>query len=251
MSCLHPNPPDCFTQPDCPNEFGCPSNRCPDFQIKRGDTQPPLRVSISDENGPVDFTGLVIEANMWANAKLKTNITALTTSISFADNIGFQQVLTNDIILLNRARNPEQMRVVGFDEDNSLVIVERGVNNTIPSDWKKGTCLNIFRIMNAPALSELVYDDITQVDGTIDCNQLMESNLVYEWDQYGTCTQGCYWFEFKVLKMSSDIVIPSVIPTCFLGVGVEWTRRYPSCNSLLIKICDSNTVEIVTPLSTT
>jgi hypothetical protein len=251
MNCK-PSSTGCNTGNNCPRCDGCIDGVCPDFQIKRNDTRPAFKVSVEDENGPMDLTGLVIEANMWATGKLKANITDLDTTLALADNIGFCQILTNDIILMDRARGPEQMRITGFDEDNSLVLVERGYNGTVPQAWKKGTVMRIFRLMNAPALSELLYEDVTQVDGTVDCNVLTDSNLIYEWNVNDTCISGCFSFEFKVLKLvDGPIIAPSVIPDCFLGVGVEWTRRFPPCGEFLIKVCDSPTSEVSIPLSTT
>lgn len=252
MSCIKPNPPGCVSNPNCPSPDGCPPNVCPDFEIKRNDTRPPFKVAITETDGdPIDLTGLVVEANMWVDAKLKANITALSTSLQFADNIGFNRILVNDIILVNAARSAEQMLVTGFDEVNKIVFVERGINNTTPQDWAKGTCLQIFRIMNAPALSELVFDDELQVDGTFNCNVLVDSFLVYEWTANDTCVAGCFWFEFKVLKMTTaPVTVPSVAPECFLGLGVEWVRRFPTCGAYLIKICNSPTSEFFVPPST-
>ncbi len=200
----------------------------------------------------MDLTGLVVEANMWANAKLKKDITALDTSLALADNIGFCQIMQNDIILMERTRAPEEMRITGFDETNNLIFVERGYNGTVPQSWKRGTPMKIFRFMNAPALSEMLYDDETQVDGTVNCNVLTDSFLVYEWNVNDTCVPGCFSFEFKVIKMSdSPPVIPSVTPACYLGVGVEWTRRFPNCGEFLVKVCNSPTSETFIPPSTT
>jgi hypothetical protein len=237
---------------DCPDCFGCVPGVCPDFQIKRNDTRPAFKVSVQENGEPIDLTGLVVEANMWANAKLKNNITALDTSLSLANNIGFCQILPNDIILMDRPRGAEQMRIIGFDETNNLVFVERGFNGTVPQDWNRGQTMRIFRFMNAPALAEMLFDDVTQVDGSVDCNVLVESLLVYEWNVNDVCIPGCFSFEFKVLKMSSGPVsVPSVIPNCFLGVGVEWTRRFPNCGEFIIRICDSPTAEVIIPPSTT
>ena len=250
MSCVNTSPPGCSSAINCPGCDGC-GTACSDFQIKKNDTRPPFKVAVSDENGPIDLTGLVIEANMWANAKLKRNISALDTSLALADNIGFCQILPNDIILMDRARAPEQMRIIGFNEDCSLVFIERGFNGTVPQCWKRGTSMRIFRIMNAPALSELVYEDVTQVDGTVDCNVLSDSFLVYEWNVNDTCINGCFSFEFKVIKMSDGPVnVPSIFPNCYLGVGIEWTRRFPPCGEFLIKICESPTSESFIPPST-
>ena len=252
MSCVQTSPPGCTSAaPNCPQCDGCIPGVCPNFIIKRGDTKPVFRVSVEDENGPIDLTGLVIEANMWADAKLKTNIVALDTSLALADNIGFCQILPNDIILVNNVRSPEQMRIVGFDEVGSLVFVERGYNGTTPQAWKKGTPLRIFRIINGAALSEMVYDNITQVDGSVQCNVLIESDLIYEWSVNDTCAAGCFHFEFKVLKMSPPVIVPSVATLCFLGIGVEWTRRFPNCGDWWIQICDTPTTETYTQPSTT
>lgn len=253
MSCIRVSPPGCVTQQsNCPDCYGCVPNVCPNFQIKRFDTKPPFRVSIEDENGPMDLTGLVIEANMWASGKLKKTILPLDVSLSLADNIGYCQILVNDVIVMQRTRSPEQMRIIGFDESNSLVLVERGFNGTVPQKWDRGTVMRIFRIMNGAAMSEMLYDDVTNVDGTVDCNVLSESLLVYDWNINDTCSPGCFSFEFKVLKMSdTPVVIPSVIPACYLGTGVEWSRRYPTCSDFIVKICDTPTMEIVAPISTT
>jgi hypothetical protein len=253
MSCVNVGSTGCASSAaDCPDCFGCSPSVCPDFQIKRNDTRPPFKVSVEENGHPMDLTGLVIEASMWANAKLKNTITAMDTALAFANNIGFCQILPNDIILMDRPRSPEQMRIVGFDEINSLVFVERGFNGTVPQAWGKGQLMRIFRFMNAPAMAEMLFDDITNVDGTVDCNALTESFLVYEWNVNDTCIPGCFSFEFKVLKMSSGPVsVPSVTPMCFLGVGVEWTRRFPNCGEFIIKVCDSPTSEIIIPPSTT
>lgn len=251
MSCVNVSPPGCASNASCADCYGCDPNICPDFQIKKNDTRPAFKVSVEDNDEPMDFTGLVIEANMWANAKLKCNITALDVSLSLANNIGFCQILPNDIILMDRSRSPEQMRIISFDEVNGLIFVERGYNGTIPQSWNRGQPMRIFRFMNASAMAEMFYDDITQVDGTVDCNTLVSSFLVYEWNVNDVCVPGCFSFEFKVLKMSSGpITVPSVAPPCFLGVGVEWTRRFPSCGEFLIKICDSPTSEVIIPPST-
>ena len=225
--------------------MGCPPGVCPDFQIKRHDTVPPFKYSVEDENGdPMDLTGLVLEANMWLCAKFKANVADNDTTFSLADNIGFEQILVGDIIIPDRVRSPEHMRVIGFDEDAKTIEVERGYNDTIPSAWKKGTPMRIFRILNAPAVTEMKYEDITQVDGCVLHDQLVESFLIYEWNANDTCVPGCFWFEFKLLKMATGpVVIPSVTPVCTSGVGVEWVRRFPVCGEFLIKICDSPTAE--------
>lgn len=245
MSCLTVSPPNCGQSAACPDNMGCPPGVCPDFQIKRHDTIPPFKVSVEDDSGPMDLTGLVLEANMWVCAKLKANITDSDTTLQFADNKGFDQILVNDIIIPDRVRSTEQMRVIGFDEDLKTVEVERGYNGTTASAWKKGTGLRIFRILNAQAATEMVYEDVTQVDGCVLQNQLAESFLVYEWNANDTCVPGCFWFEFKLLKMmDGPIIVPSITPVCTTGYGVEWVRRFPVCGEFLIKICNSPTAEM-------
>src|SRR6516225_3178073 len=100
MSCLSVSPPACGTNTNCPTIDGCIPGRCPDFQIKRNDTKPHFKISVTDDDGePLDLTGnYIVEANMWACAKLKADVTSSTTSLPFADNIGFYQILPNDII---------------------------------------------------------------------------------------------------------------------------------------------------------
>lgn len=195
----------CVSQDVCLSKDGCPPGRCPDFIIRRHDTRPPLKVSVEDCNGPFDLQGLVIEVNMWALARLKTAITADDTYFRLADDIGFEQIMVGDIIVFDRARLPEHMLVTAFDETNKLVQVQRGYHATTPSDWTKGQLMRIFRVMNAPATAELTYQDIQQVDGTTDRDVLSEASMVYEWQPEDTCLAGCYWLEFKVLKMI-DIV---------------------------------------------
>lgn len=251
MSCVNTSPPGCASAPNCPDCYGCTAGVCPDFQIKQNDTRPAFKVSVQEGDDPMDLTGLVVEASMWANAKLKNNIGPLDTSLQLVNNIGFCQILPNDIILMDRSRSGEQMRITGFDEVNSLIFVERGYNGTVPQNWNRGQKMRIFRFMNSPAMAEMTFDDVTQVDGTIDCNVLTDSYLVYEWNVNDTCVPGCFSFEFKVIKMSSGpIVVPSVIPNCFLGVGVEWTRRFPNCGEFLVKVCHSPTAEVIIPPST-
>lgn len=246
MSCLRPTPPNCGLPPGCPDLFGCLPGRCPDFEIKRNDTKPVFKVPVTNDDGdPLDLTGLVLEANMWACAKFKKDVQSTDTSFQLADNIGFEQILVNDIIIPDRVRSPEHMLVVGFDENSRTVDVARGHDDTTPSFWKRGTPMRIMRIMNAPATTEMLYDDVTQPDGCVIPNQLSESFLIYEWTADDTCVPGCFWMEFKLIKMASGpIVIPSVTPVCFSGVGVEWVRRFPVCGEYLVKICPSPTMEL-------
>lgn len=244
MSCLRTTNTGCGTSSNCVDKFGCPPGVCPDFEIKRHDTKPVLKVEVTDENNdPMDLTDLILEASMWAKAKLKAEIDGTDTSIQLADNIGFEQILVDDIIVPVRVRSPEYMLVTGFDEANKTITVERGHLGTTPDTWIKGTELRIFRFLNSPATTEMVLQDVLQVDGTTEEDVVTASYLIYEWSANDTCVPGCFWLEFKLLKMSDDASAPSVTPVCTSGVGVEWVRRYPACGEYLIKICDSPSAE--------
>jgi hypothetical protein len=242
----------------CPDKFGCHPNGAFDFCIKRHDTKPAFKVAVEDCDGPMDLTGLVLEVSMWAKAKLKADITSSVLSFKLADNIGFEQIAVGDIIVMQRVRAPEQMLVVDFDETNSLVVVERGYHGTPTSSFKKGTPLRIFRVLNAPGSTEMDVEDIQQVDGTVLTDQITESRLVYEWAARDTCLPGCYYLEFKLLKMLSTTAVDSSTAVsqtgsytdfqmgCTVGTGVDWVRRYPnnSCG-YYIKIVDTPTSENV------
>jgi hypothetical protein len=191
----------CKSQSFCPDKFGCVDGVCPDFVIRRHDTKPPLRVKVEDCDGPMSLQGLVVEVNMWALAKLKIAITTTDDYFRLADDVGFEQVMVGDIIVMDRARMPERMLVTAFDETNKLVKVQRGYHGTTPSAWKKGSVLRIFRVLNATGESELVFGDVTGVDGVTETDVLQEAHLVYEWQVEDTCLPGCYWLEFKLLKM--------------------------------------------------
>ena len=245
--------------PGCPDKGGCPPGVCPDFIIKRHDVRPSFRVKIDDCDGPMDLTDLVLEASMWAKAKFKKAVTADAEYFGLADDIGFDQVMVGDVIIVDRARLPEKMLVTAFDEVNKLIKVTRGYHGTTPAAWKRGTPLRIIKFMGATAQTEMLYQDIIQVDGTTLTNQLTDSFFIYEWGATDTCLPGCYYLEFKLLKMteevsmlSSDEIIPSftspdLTPTdfgCGLGLGVEWVRRFPvSSEGFLIQIVDSPTAE--------
>jgi hypothetical protein len=149
----------------------------------------------------MDFRGLIVEVNMWALAKLKSAIDESDEYFRLADDIGFEQVMVGDIISMERVRMPEKMLVIGFDEENKLIKVQRGYHGTTPAKWKKGTVMRIFRVLNAPAQSEIVLEDRTSPDGVVEKDVIAESYLIYEWQPEDTCLPGCYWLEFKVLKM--------------------------------------------------
>lgn len=195
MSCI----PDYI---GCVSQDGCPPGVCPYFQIRRFDTRPELRLDITTCEGvPTDLTGLVCEASMWAKGRLKKKLLAADTTFALADGVGFNQVAVGDVIVTARARSPEQMLVTGFDEDLKLVEVQRGYNGSAITDHPKGTALKMFRVLNAVAGTEMVKEDIPQVDGTIQDGVLTRSTLVYEWAAADTELAGCYWFEFKLLSL--------------------------------------------------
>lgn len=191
----------CQPQSVCLSKDGCPKDRCPDFVIRRHDTKPPFKVQVEDCEGSFDLQGLVIEVNMWALAKLKSNISESDTYFRLADDIGFEQVMVGDIIVVDRVRLPERMLVIAFDEANKLIQVQRGYHGTTASAWTRGQTIRIFRVLNATAQAEIVYEDVRQVDGILEKDVLVGSYLIYEWQPEDTCLPGCYWLEFKVIKM--------------------------------------------------
>lgn len=246
----------------CPDKLGCPPDQCPDFVIRRHDTKPDFKFDVEDCDGPIDLTDLVCEASMWVKAKLKKSITVDDTYIGLADGIGFEQAQVGDVIVMSRARAPEQMLVTGFDENNKLIQVQRGYNGSLVSPYAKGSALRMFRVLNSVATTEMVKEDIPQVDGTTKNDVITRSSLVYEWLSADTCLPGCYWFEFKLLKMmdsggmmlgdgsiSTPISFISYTPSqtgCGMGDGVQWVQRYPTNgDGFLIKIVDSPTAENV------
>lgn len=253
---------------NCSGTFGC-TDTCPDFVIKRHDTKPPFKVALQDCAGAVaegmDSEYLLAEVSIWAKAKLKTAITVNDTYFALADHAGFDQMLTGDIIIMDRVRRPEQMKVLGFDEINKLVQIERAYNNTEASAWAKGTGMKIFRAKDSVATVEKVYEDVLNIDGTTTHDKLTGVYMVYEWQPNDTCVPGCFMLEFKLLEMVPPIppnvefthlgalsisVIPSFTPStyslvdfgCIVGEDVEWVRRYPSTKEgFLIQVIDSPT----------
>ena len=250
----------------CPSKDGCPPGVCPDFTLKRHDTKPPMKVGVDTcDDGAFDLTDatLAVEVSMWAKSKLKKEISNSDSFFSLANNIGFDQIMVGDIIVMERVRQPEHMLVTAFDEVNNFVQVQRGYNATPTSAWKKGNPLRIFRVMNAYGEIEIVTEDVMQIDGTVAEDQISDSFLIYEWTPNDTCLPGCFWMEFKLLKltqstelamMSSNIsTTPSFTPStlsstdfgCKIGDGVEWVRRFPSdSEGFLVKITDSPTAEL-------
>lgn len=253
----------CSPQPNgCADEFGCVPGVCPDFVIRRNDNKPSFRVMMEDCNGPMDLTGLVLEATMWAKGKIKKSISQDDTYFSLADNIGFNQIMVGDIIFMDQARLPEKMLVIAFDETNKLVEVQRGYHGTNIQSWKKGTPLRIMKFIGATAQTEMLYQDVIEMDGTTTQDVLMDSFFIYEWGPSDTCLPGCYYLEFKLIKMLDDdppLNLPfssSIIPSftdpnltpgdfgCGIGTGVEWIRRFPVFGEgFLIQITESPTSE--------
>jgi hypothetical protein len=244
----------------CPDAFGCSGPA--DFWIKRHDTKPPFKIKVTECDGtPMDLTGLILEASMWYRAKLKRDLEITDTYFALADNIGFDQCKVGDIIVMDRVRAPEQMLITGFDENLKLIQVQRGYNGSIISQFKKGTVLRVFRVLNAIATTEMDKESITQIDGKTLDNVLTESRLVYEWLAPDTCLPGCFYFEFKLIKMTDDSTMDSLMLTpstpsfisytaeemgCDAGSGVEWVRRFPTdSDGYVIRIFDSPTAENV------
>jgi len=245
----------------CVDQYNCSSNICPDFKIRRNDTKPDLRIKIEDCDGPIDLTDLVLEASMWANGKLKNAISDSDTYISLADNIGFNQIMIGDVIVIDRPRQTEHLLVTAFDETNSYIQVERGYHSTLAQSWKKGQTLKIIKFMNVSAVTEMILEDIINIDGTTTNDVLTESFLVYNWQATDTCLPGCYMLEFKLMKMVATMTVstltssvanpsftdPSLVDYhCGLPTNVEWIRRFPTdAEGYKIKIYDSPTNELL------
>ena len=261
---------------NCPDSLGCVAGVCPDFIIRRHDTKPDFKLKIEDCDGPLDLTDLVLEASMWAKGKLKASVSENDTYFALADNIGFNQIMVGDTIKMNRLRLPEEMLVIAFDEKNNLVQVQRAYHGTTAQEWAKGDSLVIIKFMNATAVVEMVYEDVLELDGTTTPDVLIESYFKYEWSATDTCLPGCYYLEFKLIKMVEEEILsvqtipdvsvipsfivikgisvipvftsPSLIPSNFgcsgLSEEIEWMRRYPTDQEgFLIKISDSFTSE--------
>lgn len=213
----------------CGGSGACPET--PDFCIKRHDTRPSFRVSVSDCDGVLDLTdeNLVLEASMWFETKIKSAINQSATVISFADNIGFNQVLVGDLIVTNSVRYPEKMVVSSIDEVAKTVTVQRGQNGSTAQPLGRGASLNVFRFVDSPAEIESVFGDITNLDGTVN-NELLDTFLVFNWEGNQTSLPGCYRMEFKLMRIS-----PST-------ADVEWTKRFPlGSPGFLINVVDSAT----------
>ncbi len=220
----------------CNSSGGCNNNtngcsRISDFCIKRNDTKPSFKIAVSDCDGVVDLTdeNLVLEASMWLESKLKANIDNSATTIQFADNIGFDQVSVGDIVIAASPRNSEKMLILSIDETAKSITVQRGYSLPPSAQpWQKGTALKIFKFLDEPAEIESVFEDVTQIDGSVQ-NELVETFMVFNWQNNQTNLAGCYLLEFKLIMIS--------------GLGdVVWTKRTPmSENGFLINIIDSST----------
>jgi hypothetical protein len=214
---------------------GCASSDCPripDFCIKRYDSRPYLKVSMEDCDGVVDLTdpNLVLEANMWFSAKLKSPVSVSSSSFSFADNLGFDKVLVGDVVVMDRTRNPERMLVSAIDEAAKTVTVQRAYGGTVAQAWPRGSAMRVFRFMNAQSTIESLYGEVTSLDGTV-TNELLETFLVFEWGGNTTSMPGCYWLEFKLMMLNAS--------------SIEWSKRMPlSGEGFLVNIVDSPTAEI-------
>lgn len=217
------------TTGSCGNDGTCAET--PDICIKRHDTRPSFRVAVSDCDGAIDLTdeNLALEASMWFESKLKSQINDSANVIFFADNIGFNQVLVGDVIVMDRARNPEKMLVTGIDEVAKSVVVERAHGDTTASPWPKGNSLKVFRFTDAPAEIESVFSDVAQIDGVVS-NELVDTFLVFNWSGNQTALSGCYRMEFKLAMIS-----PST-------GELEWTKRFPlNSHGFVINVVDSAT----------
>ena len=225
------------TTANCQNS--CDS-ACADFTIKRHDTYPPFRVSAEDCAGALDLSdpNLVLEASMWTSAKLKADLTNNPTDPDYqvfqlAGNRGFDQIMVGDIIVMAQARLPEQMLIIGFDEADKYIYVQRGYHGTTVAAWKKGTYMKIFRMLNAQppqtAIEQRFGDDLG-IDGSIHRNVPLGTYLVCNWIANDTCLAGCYMLEFKLLKMTSTTTtVPSWVPPWPLADStISWPIPWPT-----------------------
>jgi hypothetical protein len=198
-----------------------------DFIIKRNSTQPSLRLKVYDcDWSPIDLSKFEITASMWANAKLKKDISNSDFEILLADNVGLSAVVPGDVILLKSTGAHELVQVASI-VDNAIMVT-RGYFETTPASWKKGTSIKIIKIMNSSATYDLVREDVIKLDGTKELNVLVESYLVYNWFVDDTRVPGEYYLEFKVIeKNAQDEIISS--------------RKYPSeKEGIYLNILDNN-----------
>lgn len=213
----------------CGDAGDCPAP--PDLCIKRHDSRPSLKIAMSDCDGPVDLAqeGIAVEASMWFDAKLKSDISASDSELMFADNIGFDSVMVGDVISTSKSRSPEMMLVTAVNESTKAVSVDRGHAGTGPQGWPKGSPLCVFRFKDEAANIESVFEQVEGLDGTVS-EELADTFLVFDWRPEHTSAPGCYWVEFKVVKVVT-------------GSGdVEWVKRVPlSSQGFMVRVIDSPT----------
>ena len=217
------------TSDGCGGSGSCPAP--PDFCIKRNDTRPAFRVAMSDCDGPIDLTedGIVVEASMWFDAKLKSSLTPSSSSLRFADDVGFESVKVGDVIVTSRVRSPEKMLVTQINEVTHEIAVTRGHDSTAPQPWDKGASVKVFRFQDEPASVESVIETVESIDGS-SSEELSDTLLVFNWTADKTDMPGCYWFEFKVLKLLPD------------STEADWVKRVPlSPVGYMVNIVDSPT----------
>jgi hypothetical protein len=212
------------------NSSNCQNSTCgsaSDFCIKRGDTRPVFRVSVEDCDGVVDLTdaNLVLEANMWFKAKLKSDLSSSSSTLSFADNIGFNQVNVGDVILTDRPRNSEKMVVTAIDESAKTLTVERGHDSTDAQDWPRGSLLRVFRFMDQPAQIESVFEQVSSLEGSVS-EELVDTFMVFEFLKEHTLLPGCFLLEFSLAMMEET--------------SIAWAKKIPlSSEGYVINIVDS------------
>lgn len=220
----------CSQSSGCLNTDGCPDGIKPDFCTKKNDIGSSFKVAMEDCSGVVDLTGnFVLEINIWIKSKLKKAIGPTDTEIMFADDIGFEQIKENNVLLMSRARNAEKMLVTGFDEGSKTIMVTRGYDETTPQSWPRGAELRVFRAIDVEGEIEFVYDDVFNTDGTTE-DQLIQTFLVYKFTEDTSCLSGCYWLEFKLTELNESLS------------SIVSVKRLPSeGEGFLIKIIDSPT----------
>ena len=227
------------TTANCQNS--CDS-ACADFTIKRHDTYPPFRVSAEDCAGALDLSdpNLVLEASMWTSAKLKADLTNNPTDPDYqvfqlAGNRGFDQIMVGDIIVMAQARLPEQMLIIGFDEADKYIYVQRGYHGTPVAAWKKGSSMKIFRILNAqsPQTSiEHVTGKELGIDGSYHGDAVQGTFLTYNWASGDTCLAGCYMLEFKLIKMTPMTIVTPTWPDS-QGINFpQWDGNWPQWDGM-------------------
>jgi hypothetical protein len=240
-------------------------NSCEDFDflIKRHDTRPSFRICAKECDEILDYSdsNLILEVNIWFDANIKNEIDDEIDYFELTNLDSFNQVMVGDIIVVQKPRLPEHMLVIAFDENNKLIKVQRGYHNTNVSSLKRNSKLKIFRNMNATAKIESVYEDIILEDGNVQKNTLTETYFNYDFDIKDTCLAGCYFLEFKLLKIkeqTSDFKALSyenisftsedlslIDFGCYLDDTIEWVRRFPiDKEAYKIKVLETPTAEI-------